>query len=564
MGHMKAIDRRLREILYSGDQYVVPAFQRYYKWDREDWSKLWDDIDALYSEETGNSHFMGSMVCMAAHQAPGIIPSYMLIDGQQRIVTLSLILSAIRDVAKARKEAELAEEIQEQFLVHKYKKENERYKVFVRQRDRMVYNSIMDEDLDSLNDFESGIFSSYDYFKNKIKSEREDGTHYDLRSLFTTISDRLGFVLITLENDPPFKIFKSLNSTGAPLEESDLIRNYVFTGVGLEEADDFDREHWAPIESTFKKNDNVDGKQLSEFIRDFLIAQGGYVKADDVATSFEKAFPQDKLEPMKLAEQLKEAAGFYATIVGSRAHGDIRIEEALQGLRDLDVGTSYPLVLKLFRMHSSNEFTSDELVSTLNYLRGFVLRRYICGYGSRTYGRWFAAAIGVLAHGHSALLDYLEEKGWPGDEEFVETLLKFKLYQSNYGHVILASIERGMGNSDTVDPKKTTVERVLPQSLTEDWKVMLGSDFEALQENWIDTIGNLTLTGHNSDLGNRPFEEKKKIYSQSNFKMNRYFADKSAWTGAQIESRGTEMTRIAAEVFPHPPESGREVTKEAV
>lgn len=551
---MKATDRRLRELLYSGDQYVVPVFQRYYKWEKEDWGKLWDDIDALYTENSGKSHFMGSLVCMAAEHVPGVVPSYLLIDGQQRIVTLSLLLSAIRDIAKERNDNKLAEEIQDQFLVHKYKQDSERYKVFVRLRDRNVYNSIIDENLDSLNDFESGILSSYDYFKIKIKGEREDGTHYDLRTLFTTVSDRLGFVLITLEGDPPFKIFKSLNSTGAPLEESDLIRNYMFTRVGLNEAEEFDREYWTPIETLFTKDETVDGKELSDFIRDFLISQGGYVRVDEIADSFERAFPSDQIDPKILAEELKKSAILYSIVTGKASHEDSRIEMALHGLRNLDAGTSYPLVLKLLRMNSMDQLARDDLITTLNCLRGFILRRYICDYGSRAYGKWFASAIKELSNGHRSLLSYLDEKGWPDDSEFHDTLLKFNLFQSNYGQVLLASIEDSIGNGAAVDPKKTTIEHVMPQSLTDEWKAMLGSDFENVHKAWKDTIGNLTLAGYNGDLGNRPFDEKKKLYSQSGFKMNRYFSDKNAWTSAEIEARGKELARVAAKIFPYAPQ----------
>lgn len=550
---MKAIDRRLRELLYSGDQYVVPVFQRYYKWERDDWGKLWDDIDALYVEDSGKSHFMGSLVCLAADHVPGVVPAYMLIDGQQRMVTLSLILSAIRDVARDRNDTHLAEEIQDQFLVNKYRNGVERYKVSVRQRDRNIYNSIMDGEFDSLSDFGSGILSSYDYFKIKIKGEREDGTGYDLRTLFTTISDRLGFVLITLEGDPPFKIFKSLNSTGAPLEESDLIRNYVFTRVGLKEADEFDREYWSPIEGLFRKNESVDSRALSEFIRDFLISRGGYVKVDEIAESFERAFPPDRLDPVKLALQLKESAILYSTVTGKRSHEDAGVESALRALRELDAGTSYPLVLRLLGMHSGGELTVDDLISTLNSLRGFILRRYVCGYGSRAYGRWFSAAVKELSNGHLALLRYLSDKGWPDDAEFSETLLTFNLYQSSYGHLVIASIEDSMGNGIPVDPKKVALEHVMPQSLTDSWKSMLGPDPEAVHKAWKDTIGNLTLTGYNGDLGSKSFEEKKRMYSQSAFKMNGYFSGRSEWNASEIEARGREMARIAARVFPSAP-----------
>ncbi len=546
---MKAMDRRLRDILYSGDQYVVPAFQRYYKWEKENWNNLWEDIDALYGEETGKSHFMGSLVCMSSDH----VPSYLLIDGQQRMVTLTLVLSAIRDVARGNNDNKLAEEIQEQFLTQNHRAEGERYRVFVRLRDRDIYNTIMDGKIDSLNDFGSRLFSAYDYFKIKIRSEREDGSHYDLRSLFSTISDRLGFVLIRLEGDPPFKIFKSLNSTGAPLQESDLIRNFVFTRVGLNEADEFDRRNWTPIENIFVKNGAVDNKQLSDFIRDFLISQGSYVKVDEIADSFERAFPPDQLEPARLARNLHDSAVHYSMIIGTRMHEDRRIDEALHDLRNLDAGTSYPLVLRLLRMHSKNEVTGEELVTTLDYLRGFILRRYICDYGSRAYGKWFSAAIRELSGGQKGLLDYLEEKGWPDDAEFSDTLLVFDLYQSNYGHAILGGIERYLGGRETIDPKKTTVEHVMPQSLTEEWRAMLGVNFEIVHKTWKDTIGNLTLAGYNGDLGSRPFEEKKKVYSQSNFKMNSYFVDKSVWTGAGIEARGREMAEMAAKIFPRPP-----------
>jgi len=552
--HLKAIDRTLSRILHSGDQYVIPAFQRYYSWGKENWDKLWDDVVELYADESTKAHFMGSIVCMPGDHMPGVVPAYLVIDGQQRLVTLSLLLSALRDLSTDSKSTELAEEIQESFLVHKYKIGLERYKVFTRLRDRDAFAAIMEKNPPSEATRSTSIESAYRYYRERIAQGSEDGQSFDLRKLFVTVADRLDFVLITLEGDSPFKIFKSLNSTGVPLQESDLIRNYVFMQVALDRMDGFDDEHWRPLEKMFEERGSINSGLLSGFLRDFLISHGTYIRKDETADAFEKTFPPKTFDPVSLAKDLKRFARHHSIALGRTSHVVPEVENSIRGLRELDVGTSSPLVLVLLEARDSKGLPNGDLTKAIESIRGFVLRRYVCGESSRAYGRWFAAACKEFSSGGVVkLAEFLKKRGWPNDARFEEALIRFSLYFSEYGHALLKALEQGIPTKEPVSLANVQIEHVMPQTLSKEWTEMLGPEHETIHETWKDTLGNLTLTGYNPELSNRPFEEKKKVYESSGIQLNRYFREKERWSESDITERGRDLAKKAARIFPGPP-----------
>jgi len=560
---MKAVDRSLSMVLHSGDQYVVPAFQRYYSWDKINWEKLWDDLMELYSDEPTKTHFMGSLVCMPAQHLPGVVTAYHLIDGQQRLVTLTLLLCAIRDLSSETGGNELAEEINENFLVHKHKTGQEHFKVYTRLRDRDAYSAIIENSELSSHVKETGMFGAYEYFRRQISAGLDDGRSFDLRGLFTTSTDRLGFVLINLEGDSPFKIFKSLNSTGVPLEESDLIRNYVFMQVTPNTMDAFDDVHWRPLEKMFEVNGTMNSILFSNFLRDFLMTGGVYVRKDETADTFESAFPAKGFDSEALVKKLIWFAQLHSFISGRSIHVSDRVEKSLRGLRELDVGTASPLVLLLLDSATRGNMTDEELIRNMEGIRGFVLRRYVCGESSRAYGRWFSSACSEFsAGGMDRVLKFLKDKKWPDDAKFSDALLKYDLYSSDYCHAVLRALEDAIPHKERADVGKAQAEHVMPRTLSEEWMAMLGPDHERIHRQWKDTIGNLTLTSYNPELGNRQFSEKKGIYADSGIQLNKYFSDKDRWTELEIEARGKLLTSSATRIFAGPPESLPEIPED--
>jgi hypothetical protein len=207
--------------------------------------------------------------------------------------------------------------------------------------------------------------------------------------------------------------------------------------------------------------------------------------------------------------------------------------------------------------------TDEELIRNLEGIRGFVLRRYVCGESSRAYGRWFSSACNEFSTGGTdRVLKFLKDKGWPDDARFSDALLKYDLYASDYGHAVLRALEEAIPHKERVDVSTAQLEHVMPRTLSEEWGAMLGPDHERIHQQWKDTIGNLTLTGYNPELGNRLFSEKREIYAKSGIQLNKYFSDKDRWTELEIEARGRQLASSATRIFAGSPESLPEISEE--
>jgi len=391
---MKASDANLQGILQSPNQYVIPVFQRFYSWQQDDWKRLWDSLMEMREpEHDKKGHFMGSLVFVPEPPLPNKVPAFQVIDGQQRLTTLSLLLCALRNVAGEAGFAELQAEIKENYLVHRFKKDREHFKVYPRQRDRASYLAAVTE-----NGVVSGnIGDALDYFTREIKSMTDSDKEEGLRALFSLLQSRLDFVHITLEGENPYQIFKSLNSTGVDLSESDLIRNFMFMHVDADSQDDFDDTKWKPLEKHFENSEGtLDGRVLSAFFRDFLMREGKYVAPDATFEMFEKRFSISGFVPANLADELTQSVNDYEYIRGAAKHPDAKVDAALAQLRQLDSSTAYPVVLRLLQQHKLGNLSASELAESVSLLSGFILRRLVCGESSRAYGRWFVTACLTL------------------------------------------------------------------------------------------------------------------------------------------------------------------------
>jgi uncharacterized protein with ParB-like and HNH nuclease domain len=549
----------LGHILYSPSQYVIPVFQRNYRWEEQQWAKLWESLDEIRQPEKKGNHFMGFLVFMAGLAQPGQHTVFHLIDGQQRLTTLSVLLAAIRNIARNTGQHELADEIDQDYLVHPRKKGDEHFRLLPKERDHDSYVTLVNG-----NGQPSGrLGEALDFFEEKLKDRAIDDPTI-LRGLFDTLTQRLEFMFATLEAENAYNIFKSLNSTGVPLGASDLIRNFVFMHVAPDSHDEFDRDLWVPLEVRFAgAGSALDEERFSRFFRDFLMSSGRYISPRDTFPAFEARYEATGFRPQDLARTLLEASSDYEVIAGAQTDIDPSVTQALAGLNALESSTTYPLLLSLFRLRREGQLSSEDLVRAIGMLRGFIFRRFVSGESSRGYGQMFVRG---LSKGEGAALQrlegYLLERGWPDDHRFETAFIKFPLYERGYTKHVLETFERSRGHKEPADLRETEIEHVLPQTLNQGWRSALGPEADRIQADWLHSPGNLTLSGYNAELWNHEFDIKRKRYAQSNVVLTREVAELDQWGEAEIADRGRLLANEAAQIWIGPAEQVSRPTRD--
>lgn len=550
---MKPSIRTLGEILYAPSQYVIPVFQRNYRWEEPQWDKLWESLVEIQAPEKRGNHFMGFLVFVPGLAEPGKNNTFHLIDGQQRLATVSILLAALRNEARRAGQQDLADEIHEFYLVHPKKKGEERYRLLPKERDHDSYLSIVTGNVQPAGRMAAALA----FFESKL-SDHVANESDRLTKVFHTICQRLEFMCATLETENAYNIFKSLNSIGVPLGSADLIRNFVFMHVPPGEHDEFDHDLWAPLEDRFARQDGtLDEVWFSRFFRDFLMSEpeGGYVSPKDTFESFEYRYAATGFSPQELAGTLTKTAQHYAIISGQEADQSLLVTQALARLNQLESSTTYPLLLALFERRASGANTSDQLAQAVDMLSGFILRRFICGESSRGYGRMFVAAIGKKDEDPFQRLEpYLLARGWPDDRRFKAAFVEFPLYQRGYTSELLQTLERSRGHKEPADLKATQIEHILPQTLSDSWREALGPDAERIHADWLHRPGNLTLSAYNLELWNHPFKMKRERYANSNIVLTRELAVNERWTDDEIRRRGELLAEEAAKIWVGPKE----------
>jgi len=544
---MKSNNQTLGAILQGGNQYVVPLFQRHYRWERPQWDKLWQDLISLRQPQKTGNHFMGFLVLVPEAHTPDKVPAYQLIDGQQRLCTLSLILCAIRDVAKAAGCSTLAQEVMETYVVQHFKKDREYFRVYPRQTDRDDYFGLVKGE-----DAPQGrMGDAYRYFIDRVRSLPDADTEKGLRDFCALVCARLEFVHATLDAENPYNIYKSLNSTGVRLSEGDLIRNFVFMHVPVDGQDQFDDRLWRPLEQQFQDpGGNLDEQGFSDFFRDFLMQDGAYVRPPETFEAFHQRYADTDFNPWDLAGSLNVAARWHCMIAGREEDANLGVGRALADLRQFESSTTYPLLLNLYHRRMRGEIADDELKAGIQLLNGFILRRLVCGESSRGYGRMFAQACLELRDAPvENLRHFLEAKGYPDDSRFVQSFLRLDLYHSRYCRAVLERIERASEHKEPVDLSNAQVEHIMPQALSDHWRNDLGPDADLVHATWLHTVGNLTLSAYNAKVQNKPFAAKREVYDDSHVEITKALARYANWTEGEMMSRGRELASLAAAIW---------------
>ena len=556
---MDARAKRVAEILNTGDQYRVPFFQRAYSWQRKDWVRLWDDLTDLLESDVRSEHFLGSLVCTPLPHVPGEVNGYQLIDGQQRLTTLSVMLCAIADVLAEGGRADAAGETREDFLIHRRKKGDERYKVLPRPGDKEFLAALIDGSVPTESK-DGRIAEAYRFLRKRIASGvAQEGLDFAER-LRAVVTHGLQIVVITIDQEDPYEIFESLNSTGLPLSEADLVRNYVFMKVPVEEQEAFDGTSWAPIEGFFDGHPRGQARALEDFYRAYLASFGGYIKRGRTYATFKDRFEERQLDPGRLADELRRFLSYEELLADTDTGADPALRRVLADFVAMEARTAVPLVFALLEGERAGHWATEKTVGSLRDLVSFLLRRALCRESTRPYGRWFAVAVDeLMEHGPEGLRDYFLSRGWPDDVALVRELVSFPIYKREFikARHLLLRLEERLGHKERVDPSTLTVEHVMPQKIAsgtngQAWKEMLGEDWKEVHAELLHTLGNLTLTGYNPELSNRAFGEKRGHLRTSNLLLNQHFADRDSWDAGSIQDRSEALGVEISGLWPRP------------
>jgi len=568
---MDAEDLYLQDLFTGKDQFIVPVFQRRYSWKEKHWQQLWDDISALLDSPLGDDeHFIGAFVSMARENRPGARPKYLVIDGQQRLITIAIVLCAIRDKTielddedleglppeESDSLANLSDKIQDENLVDPYEDDLAQYRIMSRTEDREALFSIFDEQEPG---DDTSIADSYSFFYDRLNETVEERSPYSLHKLRQTIIEQLPLAMITTDkNENPYTIFETLNERGLDLQESDLIRNSVFMQLDLDEQDEFNEKHWLPFEQEFTEPADHPPEDLTRFYRIFLMRNGEYVKQNGVYDAFKKRVDKP---PRELIEDLKYYSDLYLSIRRPETVDKTWLQQALSQKQYLDIGTADPLILNLLDRWKSGTLGKAELQKIFRGLESFAIRRSICNYSTRGYYQIFPHTIKSIDDSRVAnsVFDYLAGRGWPEDEEFRESFVTFDLYsrEADKCRLIFERLQRDYGHKEPIELDELQIEHVMPQELGDGehgdaWKAMLDNDWEEIHAQWKHTPGNLTLTGYNPELSNRRFSEKQELFAESKLDLNGHFLEVDEWSGIEIRDRGESLSRRVAELWPVP------------
>jgi uncharacterized protein with ParB-like and HNH nuclease domain len=560
---MKASETSLRNLLEGTKQFQIPLFQRPYSWKEKNWNALWEDLMSLYNEEVKGFYFLGPIVTQSVPgTAEGISP-FIVIDGQQRLTTLTILLAALRNYLK-KSDPSIAKEVDELYLINKFKKNDDIYKVLPTQDDCEVYKSIIQSKKVRDIKKEGQIYEAYKFFDGKLKKiDPEEGISLDYGHFKSIILERLILVNITTDDrDNPYLIFESLNNKGEELTQADLVRNYIFMQLPPEDREEVYRNEWLPLQQRFKVS--MEKKEYSEELTNafwfYLRKDGEAVNQKEVYKSLKKRFDNSVIGIKSELQNLIKFADYYQRFHFYEQEPEPKLRRCFKRLIRLDFTTCHIFLLNIYYEYEEERLSLDNFEEILRYLESYFVRRLFAGVSTRSLGNIFNNLYGEVREENpddlvdglrTVLIRYEGTKVWPADDLFREGIMTQAVYSNSSidrVKLILESLEESL-SKERVDPQNLTIEHIMPQKLTKEWQKMLGA-YSNVHKKWLHTLGNLTLTGYNPELSNKPFEKKLPHLRSSNVTLNQYFRKIDTWNEEAIKSRAKYLANIAIKVWP--------------
>ncbi len=560
---MKASETSLRNLLEGTKQFQIPLFQRPYSWKDKNWKALWEDLMSLYNEEVKGFYFLGPIVTQSVPgTAEGISP-FIVIDGQQRLTTLTILLAALRNYLK-KSDPSIAQEVDELYLINKFKKNDDIYKVLPTQDDREVYKSIIQSKKVRDIKKEGQIYQAYNFFDKELKKiDPEEGISLDYANFKSIILERLILVNITTDDrDNPYLIFESLNNKGEELTQADLVRNYIFMQLPPEDREEVYRNEWLPLQQRFQVS--MEKKEYSEELTNafwfYLRKDGEAVNQKEVYKSIKKRFDNSVIGLESELQNLIKFADYYQRFNFYEQEPEPKLRRWFKRLIRLDFTTCHIFLLNIYHEYEEERLSLENFEEILRYLESYFVRRLFAGVSTRSLGNVFNNLYGEVRKENpddlvdglrTVLIRYEGTKVWPADDLFREGIMTQAVYSNSSidrVKLILESLEESL-SKERVDPQNLTIEHIMPQKLTKEWQKMLGA-YSNVHKKWLHTLGNLTLTGYNPELSNKPFEKKLPHLRSSNVTLNQYFHNIDTWNEEAIKSRAKYLANIAIKVWP--------------
>lgn len=566
---LQAGETTLNKLLNTSRQFIVPIFQRNYSWQKSQYEQLWFDILRASKFKEKQNHFIGSIVYIDMGTPAGRPQQLLLIDGQQRLTTISILLCAIKDyVQKFNLETKLINlaKIKNQFLYNSDEIDEDRYKLLLNVQDKETYIKLIDNTIFTVNKPATNIIKCYEFFYERIEDFIKQ--HGQIDEIYAGIF-KLSLVSISLDKDSdnPQMIFESMNSTGKDLSQTDLLRNYLLMDLTPEKQTRLYKTYWKSMEELFGEDIyKNDVNKFDYFIRDFLTLKSntGYIcKINNVYENFKRYYLDNNCEKFAVLRDLFTYAKYYACIDLLQEKDD-ELKLYWQEFKKLDSHVVYPFLLKLYDDYSRQILIKEDFKKILQVVISYLWRRAICEIPTNSLSKTFATlyqAVDKDDYVNSVIKAFVFKssyKRFPSDYEVREKLQTKDIYHFRLRKYLLEALENYY-HKEPIDLNTAnyTIEHIMPQNIEHNlsWQQMLGEDWQEVHSLYLHTLGNLTITGYNAEMSNKSFVEKvngESGFKHSHLKLNESIAQCDVWNKKAIQRRTNILTDIILKIWKYP------------
>ncbi len=568
---MKANETKVDKFLATNETtFAIPVYQRNYDWTLAQCKQLLYDIVETGRNEETNAHFIGSIVYVHddVYVASGLT-ELTIIDGQQRLTTITLIYVAIYRLAQELNNQMLVNRIQKTYLINEFAPEEEKLKLKPTDNNKEALQHILNSK--GKEEFRGGyskIIENFDYFRSAITAENFEVVQRGLSKLI--------FVDISLDRqkDNPQRIFESLNSTGLELSQADLIRNYILMGLSRIEQNRIYKNYWEVIEKN-AKDETLNKTKVSEFIRDFLTLKNKEIpNKGDVYIKFKEKYPTSTIDELELVlTELKSLVKYYNKLTNPKNEADKLIRTQLEYINRLEINVAFSFLMKVYEDFSNDIIDKATFISVLSTVQSFTFRRFILGLQTSSLNKIF---MGLYYHKdfdksnylnslQKILLNLSRTQRFPRNTETINALKEKDVYNIKPKNrtYLFERLENFQNNESVVieGSSEITIEHIFPQNPDPKWKIELGAEeYNLIKENYLNTIGNLTLSGNNGKLSNKSFLDKKVMnidgkeqgYVFSRLWLNRDLKEKTKWDKSEIEARANTISERFIKIWEIP------------
>lgn len=542
---LKAIDAFVKkDLLALNEKYIIPVFQRNYSWSTGQCKQLIDDI--LLTNKENYKHFIGNMICQRVVNNSTYVNENIIIDGQQRITTLFLFVKAIKDLSDDRDDIEQLNN----FL---FLNNNEK-KLFLNIEDDKNYAELLKDNFEEIN-IQSPIYINYHYFKTTINDLLIKKT-YVIKDFLRFISN-LVFVKIHIDdNDDAQTIFERINSTGLDLSTADLVRNFLLMTNYNEK---LYKDYWYKIEKLLGVS------KVSEFIHCYLIFKvSRSVSEKKVYSVFKEYLSCNNWKKEDILYEMNEFSKYYSYLIQIKDFPNKKINKVIKDIHLMNQKTCFPFIFHLLNDYFLKVIDDDILLNCLEIIRNYIIRRILVDKALKNLNKFFSNLYEKIFTSkefkqkyYDAMASYfiqvITTDRFPSDLEVTKALQINNLYANKtLCKFIFFELEHHNSN-ERIEDTNITIEHIMPQNLTEDWKKYLGENYRVTHELYLHTIGNLSLTGYNSNLSDFSFERKKEILklkgSKFNF-INKLVYECDVWNDKTILKRTNHLIECFLKIFP--------------